>query len=488
MNTSEIGTWLLGNELASVFPLKNQNDLLSLQEAESLARQKLQAFARSSDFSVKMKVAFGEEIDLTKFQTGWAARDFSALPRIEVRSHSDINGANGAYARAIDTIFISQEFLNQNAGNVDAIASVLLEEIGHAVDAALNSTDSPGDEGAIFSALVQGKRLSPEQLASLKAEDDTAIVTLDGQTLQIEQASISWIGNSGDWYDPANWSTGVVPSSGDDVTINRSGINLTVTFSQGNPNVRSLSLFALNGSVLTLSGLTSYTGPTLNLSPTIEASGAGSRIDLSSLTTLTGTTGLSGTVNLNAKAGGTIDLSNLTETATGRIAFLADGSNSVVDLSSLTNFGNVNYASSLIARNGGTVQADNLNSLKRVTLTLDGTGNFSTSQIATFTDGSLVIVATNPDLSNLTNIDRSSLLASNGGSLVLPLVTSYTGPTSNTNTTIEASGVGSRIDLSSLITLIGTTGLSGTVNLNAKAGGTLDLSNLTDSGFQLGGS
>jgi RHS repeat-associated protein len=480
MNTSEIGTWLLGNELASVFPLKNQNDLLSLQEAESLARQKLQAFARSSDFSVKMKVAFGEEIDLTKFQTGWAARDFSALPRIEVRSHSDINGANGAYARAIDTIFISQEFLNQNAGNVDAIASVLLEEIGHAVDAALNSTDSPGDEGAIFSALVQGKRLSPEQLASLKAEDDTAIVTLDGQTLQIEQASISWIGNSGDWYDPANWSTGVVPSSGDDVTINRSGINLTVTFSQGNPNVRSLSLFALNGSVLTLSGLTSYTGPTLNLSPTIEASGAGSRIDLSSLTTLTGTTGLSGTVNLNAKAGGTIDLSNLTETATGRIAFLADGSNSVVDLSSLTNFGNVNYASSLIARNGGTVQADNLNSLKRVTLTLDGTGNFSTSQIATFTDGSLVIVATNPDLSNLTNIDRSSLLASNGGSLVLPLVTSYTGPTSNTNTTIEASGVGSRIDLSSLITLIGTTGLSGTVNLNAKAGGTLDLSNLTE--------
>jgi hypothetical protein len=65
---------------------------------------------------------------------------------------SHLNGANGAYAAALDRIFISEEFLNQNAGNVGASAEgaapltarVILEEIGHAVDGRLNESDSPG--------------------------------------------------------------------------------------------------------------------------------------------------------------------------------------------------------------------------------------------------------------------------------------------------------------------------------------------------------
>jgi hypothetical protein len=66
---------------------------------------------------------------------------------------------------------------------------VILEEIGHFVDAQVNPIDAQGDEGAIFSALVGGATLTPEQLQQLRAEDDHGIVTLNNQIIQVEQAS-----------------------------------------------------------------------------------------------------------------------------------------------------------------------------------------------------------------------------------------------------------------------------------------------------------
>ncbi|MEG3843548.1 hypothetical protein QT986_25340, partial [Microcoleus sp. herbarium14] len=64
------------------------------------------------------------------------------------------------------------------------------EEIGHSVDARLNVTDSPGDEGAIFGAIVQGKTFDLTDLESLKAEDDSATIYLNGKEIQVEKASL----------------------------------------------------------------------------------------------------------------------------------------------------------------------------------------------------------------------------------------------------------------------------------------------------------
>jgi hypothetical protein len=71
--------------------------------------------------------------------------------------------------------------------NPAAVADVLLEEIGHSVDARLNVTDSPGDEGAIFAAVVQGKELSEGELQGLKSEDDWFIASalMEMETRQI---------------------------------------------------------------------------------------------------------------------------------------------------------------------------------------------------------------------------------------------------------------------------------------------------------------
>jgi hypothetical protein len=150
----------------------------------------LSKFAAAPDFVAKMNLAFGENWDAAGAKAlaeGWFNGDFSDIPSVKVVSSAEIAGANGAFAATTDTIYLSKEFLAQNAANPAAVADVLLEEIGHSVDARLNVTDSPGDEGAIFAAVVQGKELSQGELQGLKSEDDTATVLLDGHQYLVEK-------------------------------------------------------------------------------------------------------------------------------------------------------------------------------------------------------------------------------------------------------------------------------------------------------------
>jgi uncharacterized protein YjdB len=167
-------------------------DLLTGQ-AMSEVYEDLSKFAAGPDFVAKMNLAFGENWDAAvgkALAEGWFNRDFSAIPSVKVVSSAEIGGANGAFAAATDTIYLSKEFLTQNGANPAAVADVLLEEIGHSVDARLNVTDTPGDEGAIFSAVVQGKTFDEADLVSLKAEDDSATIHLNGKDIQVEKASL----------------------------------------------------------------------------------------------------------------------------------------------------------------------------------------------------------------------------------------------------------------------------------------------------------
>lgn len=167
-------------------------DLLTGQ-AMSEVYQDLSKFAADPDFAAKMNVAFGENWDAAAAKTlaeAWFQGDFSDIPPVKIVSSAEIGGANGAFVAATDTIYLSKEFLAENAMNPVAVADVLLEEIGHSVDARLNVTDSPGDEGAIFGAIVQGKTIDATDLASLKAEDDSATIYLNGKEIQVEKASL----------------------------------------------------------------------------------------------------------------------------------------------------------------------------------------------------------------------------------------------------------------------------------------------------------
>jgi hypothetical protein len=169
------------------------NGKSALDSAVTLAQEQMNSFISDDEFVDKMYLAFG---DNWHSQTATALlRDLvsgEAMPTIEIVSTTGLLNANGAFGEG--TIYLSEEFLSKNAGNSEAIANVLLEEIGHYLDQELNQVDSPGDEGDIFARLVQDETISDAELAELEAEDDNATITLNGETISIELAAPPWPG------------------------------------------------------------------------------------------------------------------------------------------------------------------------------------------------------------------------------------------------------------------------------------------------------
>lgn len=153
----------------------------------------LKKFVNEPAFSEKMTIAFGEGIDLesaTSLIQNLSNGQF--LPQIEILSLKDINGYNGAFDVLTNTLYISEDFLLQNANNPDVIASVLVEEIGHSIDSRVNAIDALGDEGEIFSALVRGTTLSQTDVVALKSENDQVTINLNGKPILVETSASAW--------------------------------------------------------------------------------------------------------------------------------------------------------------------------------------------------------------------------------------------------------------------------------------------------------
>jgi subtilisin family serine protease len=166
----------------------NSSKLASVLDS---VHQSISSFASASDNDLleTVTITFCTEYNKLALRTiisQWQVGDFSQLPNIEVIDANVLGKANGAYAQSNNKIYVSDVFLATASSS--ALQSLLLEEIGHYIDAQINSTDSDGDEGAIFSALVQGYKLDDETLLSLKAENDQTTITLgDGQEVLVEQ-------------------------------------------------------------------------------------------------------------------------------------------------------------------------------------------------------------------------------------------------------------------------------------------------------------
>src|SRR6185436_10401549 len=134
--------------------------------------------------------------------------------------------------------------------------------------------------------------------------------------------------------------------------------------------------------------------------------------------------------------------------------------------------------STLVAKNGGTIQSPALKTLVGVNIVLDGTGSMPTSQItsldvdsaltlsgvgASYNFDSLTTAKTSiisldgaaVSLPNLAQIDGTSLLVSGGSTLALPSVTSYTNTTTGNNITrtLQVTGSGSVLDLHNVTTV-----------------------------------
>jgi hypothetical protein len=130
-------------------------------------------FAQSDGFWANLQMAFGTSYDVvkaTELRNQWQSRNFSQLPPIEVLSGEVLGTAKGAYAVSTNKIYLSESFLN--VASSESLVKVILEEIGHYVDAQINPVDTPGDEGAIFAELVQGNSLDVATLEALREEND----------------------------------------------------------------------------------------------------------------------------------------------------------------------------------------------------------------------------------------------------------------------------------------------------------------------------
>ena len=169
----------------------SQSARLVLQQSVEYTQNLLLDYLDRPDISEDLSVAFGDTFSTDtgiSLLRSLSEGNLDSLPQIEIRSATEINNARAAYSFTTDTIYVSADFLTSNADNPDRISQVLVEEFGHYLDFQANIADAPGDEGAIFSALVAGDDLSPEELATLKAEDDTDSIVLEGTEIAIERA------------------------------------------------------------------------------------------------------------------------------------------------------------------------------------------------------------------------------------------------------------------------------------------------------------
>jgi hypothetical protein len=137
-----------------------------------------------------LAIAFGTSYDVvkaTQLRQQWQSRNFSQLPEIEVVNSSVLGSANGAYGISTNKIYLSESFLA--SASSDALFAVILEEIGHYVDAQINRVDTVGDEGELFSNLVRGVNLTEAELAYIQTEDDRSVIDLEGHFIGVEQTA-----------------------------------------------------------------------------------------------------------------------------------------------------------------------------------------------------------------------------------------------------------------------------------------------------------
>jgi Ca2+-binding RTX toxin-like protein len=166
--------------------MRNNN----LQEASQFAQDAIREFASKAHFWQNFELSFGQDYDRVQAEkVRQSAIDGTLNLPIRVLDDASMGIAVGAFAATTNTIYLQESLVNSS--DVESLAAVIIEELGHSIDSRVNQIEAPGDEGAIFSLLVRGGTISAELLSELKAEDDWGTILVDGQKLRVEMATIT---------------------------------------------------------------------------------------------------------------------------------------------------------------------------------------------------------------------------------------------------------------------------------------------------------
>jgi hypothetical protein len=154
----------------------------------------LRSFAERPDAMAVLRQAFGGQIDSARALSRlseWRDGEFEALPTLRLVPDGVLNDAVAAYGKRTNTAFLAGGWATHPSRQPEDVVRVLLEEVGHALDAELNTHETPGDEGALFAALVLGDVLDHAQIAAFRAEDDWAWIVVDGVAEHVECAEFT---------------------------------------------------------------------------------------------------------------------------------------------------------------------------------------------------------------------------------------------------------------------------------------------------------
>lgn len=136
-------------------------------------------------FHSSMKEVYGSNYDRAaaeKFRQQALAGDFSWLPKIEFKSEETLQGGNGAFDASRNVVYLNDKFKN----DPQKAAEIYSEEVGHFLDTQLNKTDTLGDEGEMFRRLLHGEKLTKEQKAEIRAENDHGVIYVNGKATEVE--------------------------------------------------------------------------------------------------------------------------------------------------------------------------------------------------------------------------------------------------------------------------------------------------------------
>jgi hypothetical protein len=210
----------------------------TLDTATEDAQTQLVTFVSQPDWVEQVKPAFGDSLNVEQANAiaqSIISGNLKVESLVNVVSAAALNGANSVYDPASNLIYLSQEFVDANAGNSGAIASALVEEFGHYLDTQVNTQDSPGDEGKLFAAIVGGTLLSAADWTAIKAVDDSLPPVIDVYKPLLDpaysnaQTTLNALFAQPDWIDQLIPALGTIVDRDQAIAIAQSFLNGQLT-------------------------------------------------------------------------------------------------------------------------------------------------------------------------------------------------------------------------------------------------------------------
>jgi hypothetical protein len=260
----EVG--LAGQVDKSVYNATTQTPaaMTTLQQALRSVTNELIFLAASERFDSVFAEAFGVNYSKAAahaIQDQLKRGDLSQLARVEVISAAELENARAVYASLNSTIYLSDHFLAEASST--ELQAVLLEELGHAIDARVNAKDPQGDEGEMFSLLVRDITPTPKDLSRIMQEDDRRTLSIHGSELVVEQAAAVIYTTSTVGLDQSSSTYGYTLSGRYATWIDREWKTVATSrllfFDGSNTSTIAISPYARFGSLALSDGLVAYT-------------------------------------------------------------------------------------------------------------------------------------------------------------------------------------------------------------------------------------